>query len=73
MVGAGLDPDRLAAVLNYVLTAYAAAPDARPFSGPEIVRLRGVPVADPVALRREVVRDLADAGVTWSDGYYPWP
>ena len=74
VIGAGLDPERLAAVLNYVLTAYAAAPDARPFSGEEVARLRGAPVvADPVALRREVVRDLAARGVTWSDGYYPWP
>lgn len=73
VVGSGLDDARIAAVLNYVIDAWAgdASAGLAPFSVEEVRRLRARPVADVVAYRRAVVARLAAKGVAVAP--YPWP
>jgi len=57
---APLDDARLARLLNWVLERYADATPA-PFTAVEIGVLRGSPLLDPLAARREIEATLADA------------
>lgn len=74
VVNSSLSDGEIAAVMNYVMESYAGASqaaDAAPFTADEVATLRAVPVADVVALRREVVAGCTQAG--WPVAGYPWP
>ena len=59
-----LGDTQLAAVLNWLAGRYGAPhePQPRPFSAAEVALVRHVPLADPLATRRAVVRNLAATG-----------
>ncbi len=74
VTNASLDTAEIAAVMNYVIATYAGAsrdPQAPEFTPAEVDRLRASPVADVVALRREVVAQYVKDG--WPVAGYPWP
>ncbi|HSY05646.1 MAG TPA: hypothetical protein VK803_06835 [Steroidobacteraceae bacterium] len=54
----------LAAVLNWLAARYGAPHEPRPppFTAAEVARVRHVPLADPLATRRAVVRNLTASG-----------
>lgn len=60
---AGLDDERLADVLNYMLQTFSSgslAADFRPFSAREVGRFRGQVLVDPLRRRAEIVNGAAD-------------
>ncbi|WP_075217167.1 hypothetical protein [Mongoliimonas terrestris] len=71
---ANLDPAKTAAVLNYVLEAFAG-PSLKPgtplFTAEEVAAAQALPRTDIVALRRQVVARLKADGVPVAA--YPWP
>lgn len=74
VVNSSLSDGEIAAVMNYVMESYAGASkaaDAAPFTPEEVAVLRAAPVADVVALRREVVAACTQEG--WPVAGYPWP
>lgn len=74
VVNSSLSDSEIAAVMNYVMESYAGASkaaDAAPFTPEEVAVLRAAPVADVVALRREVVAACTQEG--WPVAGYPWP
>ncbi|MGK9231770.1 cytochrome c [Inquilinus limosus] len=74
VVNSSLSNDRIAAVMNYVIASFGAPatrPGVQPFTPEEVDRLRAAPVPDVVAYRREVVAELAEAGIPVAG--YPWP
>ena len=70
--GASLTDKEIAEVMNYVGARWGKA-DAtrRNFTQEEVTALRQKPVADVVALRRQVTAELTAAGHPVPD--YPWP
>ena len=70
VVSASLDDAAIAEVMNYVLGEWAPG-EAEPFTAAEVTRRRAVPVADVVALRRDVAAKLMAKGHRIAD--YPWP
>ena len=71
---AQLTPEQTAAVLNYVMAAFAGPslpPDAAPFTAEEIRRRLASADGDVVALRRAVVARMKAEGIAVAD--YPWP
>ena len=74
VVNSSLSDGEIAAVMNYVMESYAGASkaaDAAPFTPEEVAVLRAAPVADVVALRREVVAACTQEGGPVAG--YPWP
>ena len=73
VIGAGLDNEDIARVLNYISERWAEdnGKNIRPFTKEEIDRLRAEPVNDVVAFRRGIVKRLEAEGVPIAD--YPWP
>lgn len=71
---ANLDPARTAAVLNYVMEAFAG-PSLKPgtplFTADEVAAAQALPRTDVVALRRQVVARLKAEGAPVAA--YPWP
>ena len=59
-----LSDAQLAAVLNWLAARYGAPhePRPQPFTTAEVARARHVPLADPLATRRIVVRNLTASG-----------
>ncbi|MEY8830131.1 cytochrome c [Sedimentitalea sp. XS_ASV28] len=60
----------VAGVLNYILDRWGEEGGAD-FSAEEVTRRRALPVADVVVYRRQVVKELKEAGIEIAD--YPWP
>lgn len=67
---ASLDDAEIAGVMNYILDAWSDG-TAPPFTASEVARRRAEPVADVVAERRDLVRELRSEGIAIAE--YPWP
>jgi len=73
VAGSGLNDTDLAAVLNYLLDRWSAAPaaDVRRFTPQEVATLRAIAVNDIVSYRRTLAARLRKSGAAIAD--YPWP
>ena len=71
---ANLDPEKTAAVLNYVMATFAgpSLPAGAPaFTTEEVAANQAKPPLDIVVLRRGIAARLKAAGIALAD--YPWP
>lgn len=74
VTNASLTDAQIAEVMNHVMERFGGSSlpaDFRPFTAAEVTALRSEPVADVVALRREVAARLAAEGHPVAG--YPWP
>ena len=74
VMDSGLAPEDIAAVLNYVIRRWGgrSVPDNYvPFTGTEVENLLETEIHDVVPLRRKLVQQLQQQGISVAD--YPWP
>lgn len=72
VASSSLSDREIAGVMNYVAERWSKPENRVPrFTAEEVGRLRAQPVADVVAMRRELVRDYQARGLPVAE--YPWP
>lgn len=72
VASSSLSDREIAGVMNYVAERWSKPENHVPrFTAEEVGRLRAQPVADVVAMRRELVRDYQARGLPVAE--YPWP
>jgi len=74
VMDSGLDATGIAEVLNYVIHRWggeSTPADYVPFTGTEVENLLETEIHDVVPLRRKLVNQLQEQGISVAD--YPWP